>query len=54
MSELCMRRTEGPLEITGGPTESSFKLYIHTEWKLYEIVWSHVIHNFIGQINSTE
>ena len=20
MSELCMRRTEGPLEITGGPT----------------------------------
>ena len=20
MSELCMRRTDGPLEITGGPT----------------------------------
>ena len=25
-----------------------------TQWKLYEIVWSHVIHNFIGQINSNK
>ena len=24
------------------------------QWKLYEIVWSHVIHNFIGQINSNK
>ena len=24
------------------------------QWKLYEIVWSHVIHNFSGQINSTD
>ena len=31
MSELCMRRTEGPLEITGGPTILRKKKKIVTE-----------------------
>ena len=30
------------------------EVFESTQWKLYEIVWSHMIHNFIGQINSTD
>ena len=33
MSELCMRRTEGPLEITGGPTILRKKKKINCDLK---------------------